>query len=302
MGAPIKVSLKAKNTVVELEPKEVRDVEDDLIDLQRLADLKLSGHQRESPQVQSKTPPKAQEKQQTKTFICNKCGLGHNNSEELEEHMDNHFEDGDFACDTCLFQTNKMRLLRSHIENSPGHISGQIQGKAALKCSFCEEKFPSKKDLATHKYRKHKTYKPCQYFKEGNCKRFPCRFYHKIIKEGSSICFDCAKEFSEKSAMYQHRKEGHKSTEICKKFLKQESDREEKDCWFLHVLPVLNQPKLNPILRNTSDDHGNQGFWEVPKDLVPPIPSLSTESLMKAIEEQVIKTMKVFMERVNVNA
>ena len=85
-------------------------------------------------------------------------------------------------------------------------ISGQIQGKAALKCGFCEEKFPSKKDLATHKYRKHKTYKPCQYFKEGNCKRSPCRFYHKIIKEGSSICFDCAKEFSEKLA--EQRRQG----------------------------------------------------------------------------------------------
>ena len=102
--------------------------------------------------------------------------------------------------------------------------------------------------------------------------------------------------------MYLHRKEGHKSTEICKKFLKQECDREEQKCWFLHVLPVPNQPKLKPTLRTTSDDHGDQGFWEVPKDLVPPIPSLSTELLMKAIEEQVIKTMKVFMERVKLNA
>ena len=102
--------------------------------------------------------------------------------------------------------------------------------------------------------------------------------------------------------MYQHRKEGHQSTEICKKFLKQECDREEADCWFIHVLPVKNQPKQNPSLKSIPDDHAGQGFWEVPKNLVPPIPSLNTESLMKAIEEQVIKTMKVFMERINVNA
>ena len=294
------LSPKAKKTMNEFEEKEVNQVEDDISDLQRLADLKLSGHKRDSPQMQSKVQPKVKENQQTNKFICNKCGLGHHSTEDLEEHMDIHYEDGGFACDTCLFQTNKMRLLRKHLTSSPGHISGQVQGKATLKCGLCEDKFLNKKDLGAHKDRKHTTYKPCRYFKEGKCKQSPCRFNHKVIKEGNCVCFDCGKDFSDKNAMYEHRKKVHESTEICKKFLKQECDREETDCWFLHVLPVKKNPTPKPILKDTLHDHNDQGFWEVPKNLVPPIPGLNTDSLMKSIEEQVLKTMKMFMERINV--
>ena len=54
------------------------------------------------------------------------------------------------------------------------------------------------------------------------------------------------------------------------------------------------------ILKDTLYDHNDQGFWEVSKNLVPPIPGLNTDLLMKSIEEQVLKTMKMFMERINV--
>ena len=116
-------------------------------------DLKLSGHRREDPQSQSNTVTKSQALQSPsqKRFLCNKCDLAHNSSDELEEHIDSHYDDGDFTCDTCLFQSNKIKLLRNHILNSPGHSSGQVRGKLAIKCKLCEEKFIDKSDLIKHK-------------------------------------------------------------------------------------------------------------------------------------------------------
>ena len=70
----------------------------------------------------------------------------------------------------------------------------------------------------------------------------------------------------------------------------------------MHVLPVPKNPVQKTSSKDTLNESNDQGFWEVPKNLVPPITGLSTELLMKSIEEQVLKTMKVFMERINVRA
>ena len=209
--------------------------DDDIVnDLQRLAELKLSGHKRDDPQTEA--IPKRQEGvvKKTRNFICNKCDLDHKTSNELEEHLDSHYEDGDFSCDTCLFQTNRMRLLRNHLLSAPGHSSGQVHGKSAIKCKFCEEKFIDKNELVNHKNMKHKTYKPCEYHKEGKCKRSPCRYSHRAIKEGYCVCYHCGKEFPEKHSLYNHRKSDHK-TEVCRDFLVNNCDRQEEDCWFGHV-------------------------------------------------------------------
>ena len=278
-----------------------REDNDDIKDLQRLAQLKLSGHSREAPQNQSqaKALPKVQGDQ--KRFICNKCDINHNSSEELENHIDSHFEDGDFSCDTCLFQSNRLKLLKNHILNSPGHSSGQVRGKSALKCNLCDKKFIDKKELINHKNIHHTTYKPCVYFKDGKCKSNPCRFSHKILKEGNCVCFDCGKDFTHKSLLMQHRKSEHK-TEACKKFLKNECDR-DSSCWFEHVKSVAMSPKKKMPDRDSSNNTSEkenlepQGFWKTPMKLAPPDNIVSTEILMKSIEERVQRTMEMFMEQ-----
>ena len=208
-----------------IEPEHQKEIvsDSDINDFQRLANLKLSGHSREDPQT--KPLPKVPVKQ--KTFICNKCDLDHKSSEELEEHIDSHYEDGDFACDSCLFQSNKLRLLKNHLNMSPGYSSGQVHGKSAIKCNFCDERFIGKRDLVDHKHMKHETYKTCDYFKEGQCKRNPCRFGHKILEEGKCVCFQCGLEFADKTEMYRHRKTEH-TTEVCKKKMKKMKNEKMK--------------------------------------------------------------------------
>ena len=103
----------------------------DMADLQRCADLKLSGHRREDLQSKANIFKKTQSQQSPtlKRHGCTTFDSNHNSSEELEEHIDTHYEDGDFSCDTCLFQSSKMKLLRNNILNSPGHSADQVQGE-----------------------------------------------------------------------------------------------------------------------------------------------------------------------------
>ena len=159
---PIDVSEKQKENKPTNNPYE--EQEDDILDLQRLANLKLSGLRREDPQSQPTVQPTIKEKPQPKRFICNKCGQDHNTSEELEDHLDIHCDDGDFTYDTCLFQCNRIKLLKDHLMNSPGHTSGQVRGISAQKCNICDENFISRKDLTTHITKIHQSYKPCRDF------------------------------------------------------------------------------------------------------------------------------------------
>ena len=224
---------------------------------------------------------------------------------ELEEHLDIHYEDGDFTCDTCLFQTNKMSLLRNHLQKSSGHLSGQVHGRAAIKCKFCEEKFIVKKDLVAHKNNRHKTYKICDFFIKGNCKRSPCRYSHKKIKEGYCVCYECGKDFNDTSDMYNHRKREQKK-ELCKKFLNNECDRDEADCWFSHVRSVIkpHQLKVGTTHENKTSNCGTriQGFQKTPPSPVPPTLALSTEQLMTLIEEKVQKTLELFLSKMTPRA
>ena len=223
--------------------------EHDISQLERLADLKLSGHTRGDPQTNPTVKPS--HKVYHKQFICNKCNTGHTTSDELEDHMDSHCEDGDYSCDTCLFQCNKMRLLELHLGNSPGHSSGQVRGKAAQKCKICEEKFLTRNNLMTHINQVHPSFKPCRDYQKGLCKRTKCRYKHRVIKEGNCVCFQCGKEFCDKAIMMKHIKNIHSSA-ICTKFLNNECDRQDgtdDECWFTHALSAEKTPKNTLLVK-----------------------------------------------------
>ena len=275
-----------------------RDI-DEMEDLQRLAHLKLSGHRRDDPQSEPTHMGHKEEQTETRKFICNKCDKDHKSSDDLEEHLDSHYEDGDFACDTCLFQTNRLRLLREHLLKTQGHTSGQVRGKTAIKCKFCETKFIDRKELAEHKSKEHKTYQTCKYFKESKCTMTRCRYYHKILKEGDCICFQCGDEFNNISAMMMHRKSKHGTKECTG------CDRTDVDCWFMHATRVETSPNRNKqknTPRNiTPNKHtAPQGFWKVPQNVAPSIPALDVEAIMKTIENRVQKTMESFMKQMQI--
>ena len=284
--------------------QEEKDSDFNVNDLQRLADLKLSGHRRDTPQAQANIQPQISKDSTPRRFICNKCDKDNNTSEELEEHLDSHFEDGDYTCDTCLFQCNKLKLLKLHLLNSPGHSSGQVRGRSAQKCNICEEKFISRKDLMTHVTLVHPSYKTCRDFKDNKCRRSKCRYAHNIIKEGNCVCFQCGKEFSDKGDMMMHIKKEHKS-KTCTKFLNNQCDRvdgTEDECWFNHVKDVNKSTNGNVPTKTTlksSTPIAFQGFRPSPLSLVPPIPppALDVTSLVKSFEESIQKTCSLMMQQ-----
>ena len=271
--------------------------------MQRLANLKLSGHRREGPQTQSKIQenPVTFKEPTIRKLICNKCDLDHKSSDDLEEHIDTHYEDGDFACDTCLFQSNKMKLLKNHLLNSPGHSSGQVRGKPAIKCKFCEERFIDTKLLVRHKNKNHKTYKICDYFKEGKCKRSPCRYSHKVIKEGNCVCFHCGKEFSQKHDLYNHRKSDHKN-EVCKNFMVNKCERTEEECWFSHVKNVNTSSGRTSQAKDTPVNTDLPDFWQGRSNLVPPTQVLDMKTILKTIEESVQQTIQRVLKELKISA
>ena len=121
------------------------------------------------------------------------------------------------------------------------------------------------------------------------------------------MCFQCGKDFTDKSEMMRHIKSDHK-TSICRKFLANECDREdgtEDECWFRHV---TNAAKL-PVHKTKSYHNQNlkisQDFHKIPVNLVPPTPVLNQESLEKSIEEKVLRSvsqmMSSFMEQMKKN-
>ena len=86
-------------------------------------------------------------------FVCNKCDTDHNSSDELEEHLECHYEDGDYACIECSFQTNKKSYLKNHTDKT-GHKYPQPI-RVAIECIDCDKIYQSKKDLIA--YEKEKT-------------------------------------------------------------------------------------------------------------------------------------------------
>ena len=223
--------------------------------------------------------------------------------------MDIHCEDGDYTCDTCLFQCNNIRLLKQHLTNSPGHSSGQVRGRAAQKCNICDEKFLTKKDLMSHVNREHPSFKPCRDYKKGNCKRTICRYKHRIIKEGNCVCFQCGKDFDDTTLMMSHIKSNHRSS-VCKKFLKNECDREEgtdDECWFRHERSAHNSSANNELFKIPQNPQPKrfQNFQKVHQNLAPPDPVQNQESLEKAMEQRILssvsKMMASFMEQMKKN-
>ena len=219
--------------------------------------------------------------------------------------MDSHCEDGDYSCDTCLFQCNKIWLLKHHLVHSPSHSSGQVCGRATQKCNICEDKFITKNDLMNHINLVHPSYKPCRDYQKQICKRTKCRYKHQILKEGYSVCFQCGKEFSDKSFMKKHIKTAHSSA-TCIKFLKNECDRQdgtEDECWFTHVLDV--EKPTSSVTTHKTYASKVQGFQKSPSNLVSHTQYLNQESLIKSMEEKIMnsvsKIMEQFMEKIKKN-
>ena len=97
----------------------------------------------------------------------------------------------------CHVQCEGGKCTRSEI--------GSQQMENPYKCNLCEQVFPSRNILSTHKADVHRTFKPCRDI--TNCRyQAGCYFSHVPVTVGKVRCFQCGEEFDTKHTMMIHRK------------------------------------------------------------------------------------------------
>ena len=178
-----------------------------------------------------------EESENENTFRCKICENDFKDKKELQNHINTHQEEGDWACSQCQFQTNNRESFTKHIKIT--HIQEIVENKKAetqslFKCALCAERFKTKVEANRHRIKNHKTYKPCNNFPQGNCTYGDnCFFNHIILQNGYSICYECGKTFSERSLFMSHRKNAHEPV-ICKEFEKGLCKFTNQSCWWTH--------------------------------------------------------------------
>jgi hypothetical protein len=185
-------------------------------------------------------------------FKCMICKLVRNTESQLEKHMINHREEGDWICQVCPFQTNYVRLLREHMKEM-GHTFNllQIQEDKLIKCNFCDGVFKSKNQLSRHRKDVHVTFKPCR--EPNECPfQSECFFNHDPIPQGFFRCFQCGEEFRTRHTMMTHRKNIHEGVKVCIKYTYNQCKR-GLNCWWKH------------------EGQNNLDFQQAPENMAPPV-------------------------------
>ena len=67
---------------------------------------------------------------------------------EMEEHTDCHYEDGDFPCDSCSYQTNNTRHWRNHIDET---VCTRDEFNEMIPVQYSEYQISKKGDLLNGK-------------------------------------------------------------------------------------------------------------------------------------------------------
>ena len=229
------------------------DTNDDEYDIEELVRNKETGYSRLNPQSEP------QKKKEIYTFDCQVCKKKFNK----REHMLSHFKTHQATCSICdkVFKTSKD--LEEHIKTHDEMIchmqceggkctadeTVRTQTERTHKCNFCEEVFPSKNTLSTHRLDVHRSFKTCRDI--TNCQyQAGCFFSHVPVTLGKVRCFQCGEEFDSKHTMMIHRKI-HGGVKQCIRLTNNQCDRGD-NCWWSHVST-------------------NQVFQQVEQNLPPPI-------------------------------
>ena len=201
---------------------------------------------------------------QGSVIYCELCDYENTDSEAMMKHMmDSHNEDGDWLCNQCDYQTSRQKLFTNHIDRKHGKNDDSTK---QAKCEFSGISLSSKDIVKEHD---NKTYKPCKYFLESECKfGDQCRFSHNQLKKGEFICYVCGQTFNDLGSLMKHRKTDHTSV-VCKSFQKGECKFNAKFCWWSH-------DKVPSTIQST-DFHDVQVFQQDQRNKAPPFrePSLS---------------------------
>ena len=226
------------------------DTNEEEYDVEELVRNKETGYSRINPQ----SGP--QKKKEISTFDCQVCEKKFNK----REHMISHHKTHKVSCQMCdqVFKTSKD--LKEHIKivhdemichvkceggKCTGGETGGPQTESLHKCNFCEEVFPSKNTLSTHRADVHRTFKPCR--DTINCQyQTGCYFSHVPVTMGKVRCYQCGDEFDTKNTMMIHRKI-HGEVKECMRLINNQCERRE-NCWWSHEInnQVFQKAMENP--------------------------------------------------------
>ena len=244
------------------------DTNDEDYDIEELVRNKETGYTRSNPQVG------AQKKKEVSTFDCEVCEKKFNK----REHMMSHHKTHKANCTMCsqVFKTNKdlqahIRIheeMICHIQCEGGRCSmsetERSQTESLHKCNFCEQMFPSKNTLSTHRTDVHRTFKPCR--DPVNCQyQTGCYFSHIPVNMGKVRCYQCGEDFDTKNTMMIHRKI-HGEVKQCRRMMTNQCDRRE-NCWWSHetkdqvfqmvsenLQPPIQQPQMQMREQSPSNE------------------------------------------------
>ena len=224
-----------KNTKLENEVKDLKKQMEPEDEVEQLAIL-MAGKNKSYARTVAGSVPRTKKKQ-----IYEVCHLICETETKYRNHIQSHNADGDWSCVNCDFETNSHQKLSKHKcdvicewncvncnfqTNSQEKLNRHVckanpNGKKAstnsilnnIKCTVCDDMFPNKTELSTHKFKSHKSWKLCNKFfntdVQVKCLHNPCHFSHVPPSEGMHRCYDCGREFHVLEELMLHRKKIH---------------------------------------------------------------------------------------------
>ena len=217
-------------------------------------------------------------------LVCRECGFTAISKIELEKHKESEHvveqADKEFNCKKCDFQATTENQLKKHFTLK--HTLKGVPEDEEIRCRICGEQEVGKRNLMVHRKQKHRnSVAPCQNYSKGKCPFSPesCWWIHEEISEKRDetvSCYTCDDTFKSKNEMMKHRKSMHEDfVKPCNRFLRNECQRQDKFCWFIHKEEGMETDNLEK--QEESKDNNQEEaskfesvFQKVLGDLEPP--------------------------------
>ena len=218
-----------------------------------------------------------------KFINCTKCRFQTTSKNGIDEHIkklhvQENKSDEEFNCRECCFQATTDSQLKKHFVLK--HTLKGLKADDEIRCKNCGESFIGKRNLMVHRKQKHKsTVAVCNNYLAGKCPFSPetCWWNHtknSELKDDTVVCFTCDETFVSKNDMMKHRKCEHEAmVRPCSNFLKNNCQRQDNTCWFIHKDEAMDtyMENMNECKNKPEEVESNQVFQKVSKKMEPPL-------------------------------
>ena len=157
-----------------------------------------------------------------------------NDKESPNDLTRTHTENDDEPiCTHCGYPAQDLCDLGAHIYE----WHAEANWNEVFECSICDMRYPCKKELMSHRKKKHIEIVPiCRNFIKGTCHFENCWYKHErnAIETLNFKCGFCGKNFKNKNELMNHVKEKHDlKVKKCNNFMEGTCIFKEK-CWYKH--------------------------------------------------------------------